>query len=90
MYQIEFTHQYLKDLKLARKRNFKEDKLNEIIRLLISGKALPEKYKDQPLKGNFTNYRDCHIESDWILIYEKNKNIKLITLIRTGTHSDLF
>lgn len=90
MYQLEFTHQYLKDLKLARKRNLNEDKLNEIIKILITGKTLPERYKDHPLKGNYFNYRDCHIESDWILIYEKNKSIKLITLIRTGTHSDLF
>jgi mRNA interferase YafQ len=90
MYKLAFTHQYLKDLKLARKRNLNENELNEVIKLLLSSESLPEKYKDHPLKGNYKNYRDCHIENDWILIYEKNKSIHLITLIRTGTHSDLF
>ncbi len=90
MFHLEFTQQFFKDLKLARKRNFNEDKLNELIKLLLTGEALPAKYKDHQLKGNYAHYRDCHIENDWVLIYEKNKSIKLVTLIRTGTHSDLF
>ena len=90
MYHLEFTHQYLKDLKLARQLNFNEDKLNELIKLLLTTETLPKKYKDHPLKGNYLNCRDCHIENDWVLIYEKSKSIKLIKLIRTGTHSDLF
>lgn len=90
MYQIEFTHQYLKDLKLARKRKFDEEKLNQLIQMLFSGSELPAKYKNHRLKGNFQGLYECHISPDWLLIYSKNETIRLITLIRTGTHSDLF
>ncbi len=90
MFEIEFTSQYLKDLKLARKRKFDESKLNEVIYLLSIGEKLPSKYKDHPLTGNLKGLRDCHIAPNWLLIYEKNNTLRLITLIRTGTHADLF
>ena len=90
MYSLEFTKQYLHDLKLSRKRNLDEEKLNKVIKILISGDKLPEPYKDHSLTGTFKGLNECHISPDWLLIYSKNKTIKLITLIRTGTHSDLF
>jgi mRNA interferase YafQ len=90
MYRLEFTNQYLKDLKLARKRNFDEDKLNKLIELFISGEEIPVKFKNHILKGNFKGFYECHVTPDWLLIYSKQETIKLITLIRTGTHSDLF
>ncbi len=90
MYSLEFTRQYFKDLKLARKRSFDEQKLNKVIQLLISKSKLPPKYKNHKLSGNYEGLFECHISPDWLLIYSKNKTIKLITLIRTGTHSDLF
>lgn len=90
MYRIEFTNQYLKDLKRARKRKLDESKLNELIQILLSDKDLPQKYKDHRLSGNFKGLNECHITPDWLLIYEKNITSRLITLIRTGTHADLF
>ena len=90
MYSLEFTKQYLRDLKLSRKRNLDEVKLNQVIQILITGQKLPDQYKDHSLKGAFKGLNECHISPDWLLIYSKNKTIKLITLIRTGTHSDLF
>ncbi len=90
MYRLEFTNQYLKDLKLARKRNFDEDKLNKLIGLIISEEEIPVRFKNHILKGNFKGFYECHITPDWLLIYSKQETIKLITLIRTGTHSDLF
>ena len=90
MYSLEFTKQYLRDLKLSRKRNLDEDKLNQVIKILISGEKLPEQYKNHSLTGTFKQLNECHISPDWLLIYSKNKTIKLITLIRTGTHSDLY
>ena len=90
MYALEFTKQYLRDLKLSRKRSLDEEKLNQVIKILISGEKLPEQYKDHSLTGTFKGLSECHISPDWLLIYSKNKTIKLITLIRTGTHSDLF
>ncbi len=90
MYSIEFTNQYLKDLKKARKRNFDESKLNELIQLLIRGDIVPAQYKNHKLKGKYSGFFECHITPDWLLIYAKDKALMLITLIRTGSHSDLF
>lgn len=90
MYKIEVTRQYLKDLKLARKRNLDEQKLNEVITKLASGETLPSKNRDHSLSGDYRGYRECHISPDWLLIYARHETIKVVSLIRTGTHSDLF
>lgn len=89
-YELELTHQYLKDLKLARKRGLDESKLNEIIIKLISDEILPPKNKDHSLTGNYKGFRECHIQPDWLLIYSRDVTIKIITLVRPGAHSDLF
>ena len=85
-YALEFTRQYLKDLKLARKRGLDENKLNEIILKLITGENLPAKNHDHPLTGNYKGFRECHIDPDWLLIYSRDNSIKIVTLVRTGTH----
>ncbi len=90
MYELSLTHQYLRDLKLARKRGMDENLLNDVIRLLIEGKPLPQKNKDHNLIGGYKGCRECHITPDWLLIYSIDNVIKLITLVRTGSHSDLF
>jgi mRNA interferase YafQ len=90
MYSLETTNRYLKDLKLARKQNFNETELDNVIKLLLDGKILPVKYRDHKLTGNYKGLNECHITPDWLLIYQKDTVLKLITLIRTGTHSDLF
>jgi mRNA interferase YafQ len=63
-------------------------KLRELILLLLAGDALPEGYKDHPLKGSWQGYRDAHIEPDWLLIYRVTRDE--LHLVRTGTHADLF
>lgn len=90
MFKIDFTRQYLRDLKLIRKRQLDESKLNRVIEMLISGHSLPFQYKDHLLNANYRGYRECHIAPDWLLIYSKNVSESLITLVRTGSHSDLF
>ncbi len=89
-FELAITSKYTQDVKRAKKRGLPMDKLNEVIRLLAEGEPLPAKYKDHALVGNYAGCRDCHISPDWILIYEKDTQIRLITLQRTGTHSDLF
>ncbi len=89
-FELAITNKYTQDVKRAKKRGLPMDKLNEVIRLLAEGEPLPAKYKDHALVGNYSGCRDCHISPDWILIYEKDTQIRLITLQRTGTHSDLF
>ena len=90
MFELELTRQYLKDLKLPRKRGLDESKLNAVILKLISGEELPKKNRDHSLSGSYEGFRECHISPDWLLIYSRDVTVKIITLVRTGTHSDLF
>ena len=92
MRRIVITSQYKKDLKLARKRHLPEDKLNEIIRRLAFDEELPLTNRDHALTGEFSGTRECHIQPDWLLIYAKedDESLNILSLIRTGTHSDLF
>ena len=80
--------QFRRDVKLAEKRGKDMAKLREIILLLVEGTPLPPRYKDHPLAGNWKDCRDCHIETDWLLIYRVDGDA--VYLVRTGTHSDLF
>ena len=89
-YRIKWSSRFKKDYKLAIKRNMNISLLDEIIRTLSTGQPLSEKHKDHPLSGNWKDYRECHIEPDWILIYRIEKDVLILTLQRTGTHSDLF
>lgn len=89
-YTIEVTGKFIKDLKLARKRNLNEEKLNVVIKMLSQGEKLPAIYKDHSLIGRYKGYRECHISPDWLLIYSKTEVLKIIKLVRTGTHADLF
>lgn len=90
MYSIEFTNSYLKDLKKARKRGLDENLLDDVIFKLANDIELPQRNRDHALKGNLKGYRECHILPDWLLIYKKEDTLKLLILVRTGTHSDLF
>jgi mRNA interferase YafQ len=89
-YSIEFTTRFKKDLKLAKKQNKNLDKMFEVIEILANGGKLDAKYRDHDLSGNFKGTRECHIEPDWLLIYEIKEDILVLMLSRTGTHSDLF
>lgn len=89
-YEITFTSQFKKDLKLAKKQNKELDKLFEVINALANGESLDAKYKDHDLSGNYKGTRECHIEPDWLLIYEIKDNILVLMLYRLGTHSELF
>lgn len=80
--------QFLRDVKLARRRGKEMSKLRDVILLLAEGSPLPAHCKDHPLAGQWKHHRDCHLEPDWLLIY-KVKGDDLY-LVRSGTHSDLF
>lgn len=89
-YTVKFTNQFKKDYKLAKKRGKRMDLINEAINILADGEALPEKYRDHSLSGNWTGHRECHIQPDWLMVYYFEDDILVLTLARTGTHSDLF
>ena len=89
-YAIERTSQFKRDFKLAEKQGLNLVELEKVIRLLANGEVLPKEYKDHELHGKYKKYRECHIESDWLLIYKIDKNILVLSLVRMGTHSKLF
>ncbi|MDR1703936.1 MAG: type II toxin-antitoxin system YafQ family toxin [Clostridiales bacterium] len=90
MYDRIYSSRFKRDVRRADKRGKDLALLEEVIDLLADGKRLPFIYNDHPLKGNYKGYRECHIESDWMLIYKIEKNILVLSLFRTGTHQDLF
>lgn len=90
MCSIQFTNQFKKDLKLAKKQGKDLDKLFEVINILANGEKLDTKFKDHDLSGSYKGTRECHIEPDWLLIYEIDNNTLVLMLYRLGTHSELF
>ena len=87
---VQFTNQFKKDLKLAKKQGRDLDKLFEVINILENGEKLDTKFKDHDLSGSYKGTRECHIEPDWLLIYEIDNNTLVLMLYRLGTHSELF
>ncbi|MBQ7994612.1 MAG: type II toxin-antitoxin system YafQ family toxin [Bacilli bacterium] len=88
--QVTWTNQFKKDYKLAMKRGLPIDELDNVIRMLAEGDSLPEKYKDHESSGNWKGFRECHVQPNWLLIYHIYDNNLILSLVRTGTHSDLF
>lgn len=80
--------QFVRDVKLCKKRGKDMSKLRDLMALLIAGNSLPPRYKDHPLKGDWNHHRDSHIEPDWLLIYKLQDND--LYFVRTGTHADIF
>lgn len=89
-YTVKFTTQFKKDYKLAMKRGMKISLLDAVISELANGNPLPEKNNDHALTGNWVGHRECHVLPNWLLIYRVDGDVLVLTLSRTGTHSDLF
>lgn len=89
-YIVKTTTQFKKDFKLAKKRGLKMELLREVITVLAMGETLPENNKDHALTGNWIGHRECHILPNWLLVYRLEDEVLVLTLTRTGTHSDLF
>ena len=84
------TNQFKKDLKKTIKRGLDISALENVVNMLLAEEKLPEKYKDHGLAGDYIGKRECHIQPDWLLIYEYSVNQLILILARTGSHSDLF
>ncbi len=89
-YNIDFTTQFKKDIKLAKKQGKDTEKIFEVVEKLANDEVLEAKYKDHCLTGDYKDCRECHIEPDWLLIYKKYESELVLMLVRTGSHSDLF
>ena len=90
MYEISFSNQFEKDLKLAAKRGYDIDLLKEVINELHKAGKLDSRYYPHKLHGQYKNYLECHLKSDWLLIWKQDDDLKKIMLTRTGKHTDLF
>ena len=90
MLDIVLSNRFKKDLKLAAKRGYDLDLLDAVVTYLAERRPLAEKYRDHELTGNYSGFRECHIQPDWLLVYRVEADELILFLSRTGTHSDLF
>lgn len=90
-YRVVYSAKFRRDAKLARKRGCDMALLERVIGLLAQGEKLPPKYRDHALLGGeFKGCRECHVQQDWLLVYQIHDADLELYLLHTGTHSDLF
>lgn len=90
MLTIKRTAQFKRDFKRLIKQGVDVRPLIEVIEKLSNEMPLDEKFCDHPLKGEWLGFRECHVKPDWLLIYFVDRGELILTLSRTGSHSDLF
>lgn len=88
--KIQIRSSFKRDLKRIKKAGLDMNKLFTVVEKLANDEILEENYRDHKLTGNYTGCRECHIEPDWLIIYEKVDDNLILILNRTGSHSDLF
>lgn len=81
---------FRKDYKRIKKRHYDLSALATVIDLLVTRQPLPGKYRDHLLVNDYAGCHECHIEPDWLLVYEIKESDLILYLTRTGTHSDIF
>ncbi len=90
MLNVVLSNRFKKDLKLAAKRGYNLELLDEVVNTLAEEKPLAGKLRDHNLTGDYVGFRECHIQPDWLLVYRIEDEELMLFLFRTGTHSDLF
>ena len=90
MYKIVYTNRMKKDTKLMKKRGKDLNKLVNVLFLLSTGNPLPIQYRDHQLTGSLHDFRECHIEPDWLLMYQIFEDTLILSATATGSHADLF
>ena len=88
MRELILTARFRRDLRRAARRGKDGQKLSEITERLIAGETLHPRHRVHQLVGNWAPLRECHIENDWLLVWDEDDTT--VTLIRTGTHADIF
>ena len=89
-YRIKWSAIFKKQYKLMMKRGVDITLLDNVVRMLAAGEKLPSVYRDHSLSGKFNGLRECHIRPDWLLVYCYCEDELILTLSRTGSHSDIF
>ena len=90
IYEVIWTSQFKKSYKLAKKRGLPIQELHDIVEKLRTDAVIEQKYKDHQLTGNLNDFRECHIEPDWLLMYQIFENELILSATATGSYSDLF
>lgn len=92
MYLLVLSKNYKKSYNLLLKSGRKNDikKLERVVNIILSNKLLDEKFQDHKLNGKLSNYMECHIKADFLLIYKKDEKNKIVFLFDVGNHNDLF
>ena len=90
MYKIFYTKRMRKDIRRVKRRGKDLDKLIDVLNLLSNGEQLPEIYRDHQLEGDLGDFRECHIESNWLLVYKIDEGELILLATATGTHADIF
>lgn len=90
MLSIVYHSQFKKDYKRALKRGCDPQLLTDIVTKLANEEPLPAKNRDHALTGNYKGMRECHIQPDWLLVYQVREEELVLALVRTGSHADLF
>ena len=90
MYQVKYSKRFDKNLKLCIKRGLNVQLISDAIRLLATNGSLPAQYRPHKLSGNLDGIWECHIQPDWLMMWEQNDSQLTLLFLRTGTHSDLF
>ncbi len=91
MYKARATSSYKKSFKrVSRHHGFDKVKLQTVIKLLCTGEILPTQYKDHQLKGSMKEYRECHVQNDLLLVYQKHNDVLILLLVDIGSHSEVF
>lgn len=86
---VRYLSRFKKDIKRLKRQHKDMEKLKTVIDMLADGQELPPEYQDHPLKNNWADFRDCHLEPDWVLIYQIKETTLTLVLARTCSHSEL-
>lgn len=90
MLDVYFSGKFRRDYKRIQKQGKDVNRLLKIVDILAAEQPLAPKYRDHVMTGDFIGHRECHIEPDWLLVYKVEQDALLLTLTRTGSHSDRF
>ena len=90
MFRPKISKNFKRDVEKARRQKKNLELLDKVIHVLLSGGQLDPIYQDHPLKGKWQGFRDCHITSDWVLIYKISPDEKIIRFERLASHAEFY
>lgn len=90
MYTIKFTGEFKRQMKMCERRGYDMQLLREAIRILATEGKLPEKYLPHQLHGDRRGQWECHIQPNWLLVWQQHNRELVLVMLNTGTHADLF